>query len=368
LKAPKFYSLCLLLLVAIKLLASSADTLVATHEIKPSFFVIPYLNYQPETSWAPGLSGAYYFGSHDLSKISSLGANYSFSIKGQSMMNITPKIFFGNNHWMLYSNLSYRAFPDRFYGVGATKRTEYATYVYNTVAANVQLQYIWSQRYYLGMVIDHFSNLFPSKDLETSDPMYVESVFSNVEGLYAYTHTAVGLVGAYDSRDNQFYPHGGSFLKLMATSSSKGILSDYSIGEVTVDYRKYWQPFAQHILGVQFLYDGLFSNGAIPFQLMSTLGGMDVMRGIRQGMYRDRQMMVLQVEYRLPVYKRLKAAVFTSAGDVYDKSVLPQSMKFSGGVGLRYQYNKARVNIRLDVATSSDDFHPQIYFTASEAF
>jgi outer membrane protein assembly factor BamA len=345
------------------MLASPIDTAVSTTVIKPSYFVIPYLNYQPETSWAPGLSGSYYFSSHDFSKISSLAANYNFSFTGLRTMSITPKIFFGDKHWLLYSNFSYRVFPDKFYGLGAAKRTDYALYFYNNISANIQLQYILSQNYFLGVAVDHFSNLFPSTNIR-----FEESVFSNVEGLYAYSNTAFGVVSAYDSRDNQFYPQKGSFIKVLAISSFKGKLSDYSVGKVQIDFRQYWQLIPQHILGMQFIYNGLYSASSIPFQLMPTLGGMDVMRGLRQGMYRDRQMMVFQVEYRMPVYKKLRAAIFTSAGDVFTKGLLPQSVKITGGVGLRYQYNKARVNFRLDAATSTDEYLPQIYFTATEAF
>jgi outer membrane protein assembly factor BamA len=360
--------IALLLLKVIVGMAATADSIAPSIEIKPSYYVLPYLNYQPETSWAPGVSGAYYFGSRDLSKISSLVANYTITFKGQSIINFTPRLFLANNQWLMYANFSYRTFPNQFYGVGAKPDGESVTYTYNNMETNVQMQYIFSNKFYVGAIIDCFSNLSPNKGAQTVDSIFASPVFTNVEGLYAYTNTSFGVVGAYDSRDNQFYPHGGTFLKMTFTRSQKGVLSDYSVGELSLDYRKYWMLAADHILCVQYLYDGLVSNGAIPFQLMPTLGGMDVMRGLRQGMYINRQMMVAQVEYRLPVYQKLKAAVFTSFGNVYDKELIPPSLIMSGGAGLRYQYNKARVNFRLDVAVNNYDLHPQVYLTATEAF
>ena len=94
-----------------------------------------------------------------------------------------------------------------------------------------------------------------------------------------------------------------------------------------------------------------------------------MLRGFRQGMYRDNVLLLLQTEYRIPVYKRLKAAVFCSAGDVINsrKSQIDK-LKVAYGAGLRYRLNDARVHLRFDVAKNNYGEKLQFYITATEAF
>jgi len=137
-----------------------------------------------------------------------------------------------------------------------------------------------------------------------------------------------------------------------------------------VDFSKFICPFYnQHVLAWQFYYEAAFSKNEIPFQLLPTLGGRDLMRGFRQGMYRDNVMMMLQTEYRIPVYKRIKVAVFLSAGDVMNSSTYHiDKLKVAYGAGLRCRLNDARVHLRVDIAKNNYGDKLQFYITATEAF
>jgi hypothetical protein len=65
------------------------------------------------------------------------------------------------------------------------------------------------------------------------------------------------------------------------------------------------------------LYNSIIAGKTeIPFQLLQSPGGADLMRGFRYGQYRDNWLILAQAEYRLSVYKRLKAALFVNTGDV----------------------------------------------------
>ena len=115
--------------------------------------------------------------------------------------------------------------------------------------------------------------------------------------------------------------------------------------------------------------DGIFGSNGIPFELLPTVGGRDLLRGFRQGKYKENVLFVAQTEYRLPVYKRLKAAVFCSAGDVTNSTDYRiDKLKVAYGVGLRYRLNDARVHLRLDIARNNYGDKLQAYITASEAF
>ena len=94
-----------------------------------------------------------------------------------------------------------------------------------------------------------------------------------------------------------------------------------------------------------------------------------MMRGFRQGMYRENLLMSLQTEYRMPIYKRLKAAVFCTTGDVVNTNNFQiNKLKVSYGAGLRYRLNDARVHLRVDLAKNNYGEKLQFYITATEAF
>jgi hypothetical protein len=79
-------------------------------------------------------------------------------------------------------------------------------------------------------------------------------------------------------------------------------------------------------------------------------------------------MFEFQVEYRIPIWWRLKAAVFCSVGDVFDiynPSIVKPKVGY--GVGLRCRLNDARVHLRVDVAGNNYG-EWKFYITATEAF
>ena len=79
-------------------------------------------------------------------------------------------------------------------------------------------------------------------------------------------------------------------------------------------------------------------------------------------------MFMVQAEYRVPIWSRLKAAVFCSVGDVFDvNNPVIHTLKVGYGAGLRFRLNDARVNLRLDVAGNNFG-EVKFYITATEAF
>ena len=92
-------------------------------------------------------------------------------------------------------------------------------------------------------------------------------------------------------------------------------------------------------------------------------------------MFRDDVMMALQAELRIPLWSIFRATVFAGIGDVYDLHNWHWEIpKVGYGLGIRATINKAKVNIRADIARSNVD--PRwntinaysFYLTATEAF
>ncbi len=334
-----------------------------------SLFVIPHASYQQETSWAPGVAYGYYFKSRDLSRISSISGSAVYTLRHQFMFNTTPKLYFGNHKWYLYSNLNIRNYPDYFYGIGSNWQGIEEAYTSQVVSVLLQPQYAVMKNLYVGPCL---SGRFERVKTHFSSPESEANVYAlyGRAGWSPYAQTSLGVVATFDNRDNSFYPYRGSYAKLTATASVAGWASTYSLQQVTADLRHYFPLFKQHVLAVQLQFDGIFGRKGIPFQMLPTLGGRDLLRGFREEMYKGNLMMAAQAEYRFPIFWRFKGAVFCATGEVFDSSAFRMSdkMKLAYGIGVRCRVNDARVHVRFDLAKSNYMDKLQFYITATEAF
>jgi outer membrane protein assembly factor BamA len=211
----------------------------------------------------------------------------------------------------------------------------------------------------------------------------------NIEGKYKtpspLIQAAVGAVGVYDTRDNVFYPTQGVFAKLTAAAAwtnkveiPEGQQAMIN-GLLSADIR-HFVPLTDQIvfawqLKAQMMLSPLFISHLTMYPMLPRLGGQDGLRGVNSDMFRDDIMMALQAELRLPIWSIFRAAVFAGIGDVYDYHNWHWEVpKVGYGIGLRAAINKAKVNIRFDVARSNVD--PRwnninaysFYLTATEAF
>ena len=358
---------CILLitncLISIYSSAENQDSIVS----KASLFVIPNASYQQETSVAPGVAFGYYLKSKSLSRISSVSGSATYTFKNQFILNITPKIYFDKEKWYLYSNFNLKKFPDYYFGIGNKPTNLKQAFTSQSISLLLQPQYIFSKHFFVGTTL---SARF-DKVVSTASEGKLDSIFQlygNI-GWKPYSQISLGFITAYDTRDNQFYPSQGIFAKSSFMASKFGWGSSFSLQEFTLDFRHYFPLIGNNTFAYQLYLAGVFSKTGTPFQLLPFLGGRDLMRGFRQGMYRDDLLFLMQTEYRIPVYKRLKAAVFASAGDVMDGSTKNiDKIKISYGAGLRYRLNDARVHLRLDFAKNNYGDKLQFYITATEAF
>jgi outer membrane protein assembly factor BamA len=342
---------------------NEADTILT----KNSFYVLPIASYQQETSLSAGLAGAYYFKSEDLSKISSIAGTAAYTLENQFVFNLTPKLYLGKNNFYLYSNISARNYPDYYYGIGTIQNSKRVPFTARNSALLLQPQYIISKSFFIGTIISFESEHLLS-DLSSASIGKDQNIFFRPEDWSPYHQFTLGLITAYDSRDNQFYPNHGNFAKTTLSLSKAGWGSTYSIQELTLDFRNYLPLTGQHLLATQFYFDGL-SGLKIPYGQLPSTGGSDLLRGFRQGQYRDNSLITLQTEYRAPLYKRLKGAAFLAVGDVFNSTDFKiYKLKAAYGAGFRYQLNDARVHLRFDIAKNNYGDNLQFYLTASEAF
>jgi outer membrane translocation and assembly module TamA len=127
--------------------------------------------------------------------------------------------------------------------------------------------------------------------------------------------------------------------------------------------------FKSHVLALRALGNGI--GGDPPFDILPQLGGDALLRGYYQGRFRDRDLLAFQAEYRAPVWWKLGAVAFASAGQVAPDlgGLRVDAFHPAAGFGFRFLIQEAEgVRIRADFAWGFDVESSGFYINIGEAF
>ncbi len=199
-----------------------------------------------------------------------------------------------------------------------------------------------------------------------SDPGGILQV-GTIPGAQGGFSSGFGITANYDTRDNIYSTQEGQFAALDALFYGRATGSDYTFSRWSLDLRDFIPAFENQTIALQGLVS--FANGNEPFYMMSTLGGEYNMRGYYQGRFRDKQMIVVQAEYRLPVWWRFGLVAFADAGEVSPTlgGFTTSGIHYTFGPGLRLTIiPKQHLDVRLDYGIASDSH--ELYFSVLEAF
>ncbi|GIU51317.1 hypothetical protein TUM4249_15680 [Shewanella sp. KT0246] len=142
-----------------------------------------------------------------------------------------------------------------------------------------------------------------------------------------------------------------------------GSKTDFEI--VNALYSTYYQMSDSDVLAWQ--VRDRFTHGDVPWDQLSKAGGGDLLRGYTSGRYRDKQMVLAQVEYRQNLSGRHGMVYWVGAGVISDtfSELASADILPNNGIGYRFEV-KPRVNLRLDLAFGDGD--TGFYFNVNEAF
>jgi len=179
--------------------------------------------------------------------------------------------------------------------------------------------------------------------------------------------SGLGLIFNYDSRDNKYNPYRGTFFEFTTNFASDIIGSNNNYQTYDAAYNYYYSLAERMVLAYRLR--GRISFGDVPFYDLSLFGTSYDLRGYPGGKYRDRMMLVTQLEYRWQFYWRLGMVAFAGVGQVAPElddfnsdDLLP-----SAGVGLRFLVSKEnRLNLSIDYAVGKGS--NAIYIYVGEAF
>lgn len=329
---------------------------------KHSFYILPTIDYTPETDWTFGISGANYFKMSQANKTSSVTYYAKYALNRQYSVNANTKLYFQNNY--LYASCAVGRFPDYFFGMGNDiNALLLKPELYDPIRVQVKLQPQWSvgKNWMIGPAFFlHYEHI----NKNSSTHLYP-----------TFCQWGLGFVTTYDTRDNTFYPHKGTFFKALLLATEPTFGSTARSVQLQTDLRQFI-PLHKCTLALQLYADMLYQSEKIP-QMLPTIGGGDIARGVRRGMWRDDMAIALQAELRLPIWRFIKGAVFGSVADVYNWEQWQWGTpKIGYGAGLRVSFNQAKVNIRFDVARNNYGEWKNLgkpdtwsfYVTATEAF
>ncbi len=332
---------------------------------KPGVLVAPILFYLPETRLAFGAAGNFVFrlGKSDSSdRPSSISPVFIYTQNKQFKSLIDIDMYFKKGKYHLMAFLEFQKYPDKFFGIGSSvpeeQEEDFTPHIFwfeFTLMKKIKkhldigLQY---DLYKLNMIEYEEGGLLARGDIPGSAGSLLSGIIFRAE---------------LDSRDNIFSPERGMFFKFSAGFYNKIIGSDFTYQDYRLDLRKYFPLFSNHVFAVRTIVET--QTGTVPFHRLARMGGQYIMRGYFEGRYRDRNLAVLEAEYRLPLFWRFGVVGFAGAADVAHRfrDFRFDNLKYSYGFGLRYLFNKKeKMHIRFDIGFGKGT--SGVYFSVFQAF
>ncbi|WMJ71838.1 BamA/TamA family outer membrane protein [Cytophagaceae bacterium ABcell3] len=354
---------CLLLLLFSKSLYAQEKK-----EHKPKIVGAPVIAYLPETSWQFGAGAKFLFNfKNDTipTRTSFLAFTARYTLLHQIIFNPNYIIFTNGEKFLIKGEAGFTKFPNQYFGIGN-----------NTPRSNKEeisfRQITFDNIFYKKVKKDLFVGL-GYRFINTYDLQSEKNGLLQKEEPPGYNGSIVsGLTAAitYDSRDNILNSTEGELIEFIAGAHGNYLGGNYNFISFLLDARKYISPFPHRDDVVALQFYGMSSSSQTPFTSLAALGGDRIMRGYYQGRFRDQNIMVVQAEYRLPVYGRFGMTFFGGLGDVAGQvsDYAFSSIKPSYGAGLRFLVSKPdNLNIRFDYAFGRGG-ESMFYLNIAEAF
>lgn len=336
-----------------------AQTQETRRDSSLSFFGVPLLFYTPDTRWGIGAAGIMTFPTRP--RRSNLTFNASFTQNKQILIFFPFQWLSHQNRWRFYGEVGWYRYQYRYFGIGNRYPNDYfETYtaryprVRLTAAKRIQEKNLLGLRIFL----DDYHIASASAGGEIAQ--------GNVIGAKGGTSSAIGPVWISDSRDNSFYPTQG-WLSEMAITGEQWITgSDFHYARASFDMARYL-PFGKSVLALNGI--AVFTAGSVPFFQLPQIGGQRRLRGYPEGKYRDRHLVILQAEYRFPLFWRLKGVAFVGTGSVFGTPHERARLRPNGGGGLRFEFDRRqKLHLRFDYGIGEGKGNSGFYVTLGEAF
>ncbi len=333
------------------------DTL-RTRKVKP--LIAPSFGYAPETSGTIGAVALFDIDMYqDGTRPSFARSEFTYTLKNQILWQSRWNYFTRRAIWNYTGLFDISKYIDNYYGLGPkTSLMDEVKYQNFRVALEAYFNRHISGNSYvgLGLRFNHQSHFEPIKGYELTDRLT--------------TTNSIGATLQYmsDSRNSMVTPTRGHYLQAIQEFNFNLGHNFYS--RSVIDFRKYMtvDSHQKHILYVRGYHVSTW--GTPPFYDYGLLGGDQNTRGYFYGRYRDKNLTVLQLEYRTPYIWRFGLALFGGTGIIYNdfSNLNLRSFKPNAGVGLRFLFNRIDgTNLRVDYGIGENG-QKGIYISFGESF
>jgi hypothetical protein len=334
---------------------------------KNHLLVLPVIARSIETSWSFGtaISGTFHINKKDSAiRTSNLQSLVLYSLKKQLIAAINGTIYFPGEKYILGQQLSYSFFPDKFWGLGRNAPDSNAEmYSFRQFYIYLHGQRALARHVFIGALYEYQRLL--KVDYIPGGLFDKE----NIPGRHGYQIAGLGASITYDSRNDAFAPDKGFFLQGYFNHFAGFLGSDFTYTNYVLDARGFIRTHKKQVLALQAY--AFLNSGDVPLRSLASFGGANSMRGYYDGRYRDKDQVVVQAEYRVPVYGRLGVVAFAGLGNVSHNCdyLSTLALKYSYGGGLRIALSKSeKINLRLDYGIGRGGKSSGFYFQLGEAF
>ena len=305
---------------------------------------VPIYSYSPEAGNIFGLAkfNVLNLSKKDtISKPSKLSEVLTVSTLGRINASISTQLVFDEDKYVIISYVNYKKEPEYIWDIGNTiTDTPQQDVVERFVFAGTALRLV-AKNFYMGVpfgLSDYFNIQVDSNSFLKTD---------SVLGLKGGTSVGLGLAAAYDTRDNRYNAHHGSYIIGTAIFYPSG-WGPYAFSKFSLDARKFL-PWKKNVIAGQVTTS--YANGQVPFYELPQMGGDSQMRGYYEGGLRDNVLVDAQVELRLHIWNIFGIVGWFGVGQVasgYDQVAFDQ-FHLSYGPGLRIRVDtKHDTNLRFD--------------------
>jgi outer membrane protein assembly factor BamA len=325
----------------------------------------PFLYYTPETNMAFGLAGSFLFRESDTlpeNRPSVISPLIIYTLNKQFKTQISSDIYLQKGNYVIKTEIKLEKYPDKYFGIGNdTLEANQQDYTSQSFGISLSLLREFGRNLKAGL--QYSFSTWTIKEWGKNGLPAGESIPGNRGGIVSGPTFLFNL----DNRDNIFSPSRGELFEMDYTFINHALGSDFNFHIFRLNLRKYVPLFSSHVLAFQSLLQ--LEGGDVPFYFMSQLGGQNLLRGYYQGRFRDKDLIALQVEYRLPIIWKLGGVAFAGIGQVADRieHFAAGRFRYTIGTGLRYLFDKKeKIQIRADIGFGRDT--TGFYFSIYEAF
>jgi outer membrane protein assembly factor BamA len=341
------------------------DTISAERPNRFKIVALPVLFYTPDTRFGFGAGGltTFNFPSDSLyARRSSATLGVVYTQLKQILIYVPFQLFPHNADYWINGEVGYFRYIFNFFGTGNDIPSDYIE-KYDATFPRIRLNI--SRKIAPGLYagLRYAFDDFQFTRTDENGILAQKTLSGSNGGLIS----GLGLGINIDTRNIQFFPSKGWFGEMSIYDEGRWSGSEFNYTRFTFDLAHYVQAGKKGIVALNAVQ--VFSFGDVPFHQMPVIGGTKRLRGYFEGKYRDKHLLILQSEYRRPLFWRVGCAAFGGVGVVAESfnTLKTNNIRYNFGAGLRFQIDKAqKINVRADYGFGhrSSGF----YLTFGEAF